>query len=33
MPHVPGTVIKDTCLTVYMILLGYYWIFESDATR
>jgi len=28
-PHVPGTVIKNTCLTVYIELLGYYQIFES----
>jgi len=29
-PHVPSTVKKDTCLTVYIVLLGYYRIFESN---
>jgi len=28
-PRVPSTVKKDTCLTVYIVLLGYYRIFES----
>jgi len=29
-PRVPGTAIKNTCLTVYIVLLGFsYWIFES----
>jgi len=28
-PGVPGTVIKNTYLTVYIVLLGYYQIFES----
>jgi len=29
-PHVPGTAIKNTCLTVYIVLLGFsYWVFES----
>jgi len=32
-PHVPGTVIKDTCLTVYIVLLGFYRIFESKAAQ
>jgi len=31
-PRVPGAVIKDTCLTVYIVLLGYYRIFESIGT-
>jgi len=29
-PCVPSTVRKDTCLTVYIVLLGYYQIFESS---
>ena len=29
--HVPGAEIKDICLTVYIVLLGYYQIFESQA--
>jgi len=28
-PRVPGAVKKNTCLTVYIVLLGYYRIFES----
>jgi len=28
-PRVPGAVIKDTWLTVYIVLLGYYGICES----
>jgi len=31
-PCVPGAVIKDTCLTVCIVLLGYYRIFESIGT-
>jgi len=31
-PRVPGTVIKDACLTVYIVLLGYYWVFKSVGT-
>jgi len=29
---VPGAIIKDTCLTVHIVLLGYYRIFESMGT-
>jgi len=29
-PRVPSAVIKGTCLTVYIVLLGYYRIFESN---
>jgi len=28
-PHVPSTVIKDTCLAACMVLLAYYQILES----
>jgi len=28
-PHVPSAVIKNTCLIAYIVLLGYYRIFES----
>ena len=28
-PRVPSAVIKNTCLTVYFVLLGYYQIFKS----